>query len=259
MRLRPDAFGSLCDILRSHSFRRPRFRRTVTGAVAAGLAVALVAAYSGAGSAIARTGGARPAVAAPALSPAAPRTAPADASSLWGAHFQGTAKVKLIPYDYCGSGNSLEAGQAQTYELPATLDLGKPRESGGQSDGNPFTLLLAAGQASQDGAISLQSSATASGQLLLTYWHLAWDGSDLSGELTDTHVKEGVALNLVNWPGLLVPCRPELGKLPGGIPHDIATGSTLSGNLSRGSTSLTAKAKSEDGLVEFSFDFSGSS
>ncbi|MEV6670058.1 hypothetical protein [Streptomyces sp. NPDC051162] len=226
--------------------------------MAAGLALVLVAAFSGAAPANAMAP--RP---APAVDPGQPvagtNAFPADASSLWGAHYQGTAKVTATPYDYCGSGNSLEAGQAQTYELPATLDLGKPREAGGQSDGNPFTLQLAVGPPSQDGAISLQSSATASGQLLLTYWHLSWDGSDLSGELTDTHVKEGAALNLVNWPGLLVPCRPELGKMPGGLPHDIATGSTLSGSLSRGSTSLTAKAKSEDGLVEFSFDFSGSS
>ncbi|MFF4528508.1 hypothetical protein ACFY1P_04480 [Streptomyces sp. NPDC001407] len=215
----------------------------------------------------------------PALSPSSPRSAPethvapaakprqpmagsdaspGDASALWGAHYQGTAKVTAVPYDYCGAGNSLEAGQAKAYELPATLDLGKPHDAGGQSDGNPFTLLLAVGQPSQDGAISLHSSAP-SDQLLLTYWHLSWDGSDLSGELTDTHVKEGAALNLVNWPGLLVPCRPELGALPGGATHDIATGSTLSGSLSRGSALLTAKAKSEDGLVEFSFDFSGSS
>ncbi|MFE6745115.1 hypothetical protein ACFVGM_04620 [Kitasatospora purpeofusca] len=187
---------------------------------------------------------------------------PADgASALWGRQYQGTARVTVQLYDYCSLNGARRPAGSQTYSMATSLTVERPREAGGLRESNPFALVLSVGPPAQTGAVTLGSSvavAASSGQLLLTYWKLSWDNGTLRGQLTDNHVREAAALNLVNWATLLVPCRPELGTLPGGMPHSVAVGATLSGQLTATGTSLTAKGASDDGLVEFAFEFSGS-
>ncbi|MFD8696440.1 hypothetical protein [Kitasatospora purpeofusca] len=183
------------------------------------------------------------------------------ASSLWGGQYQGTTRVTVQLYDYCSLNGARRPAGSQTYSMPTTLTVTRPREAGGLRENNPFALLLSVGQPTQTGAFTLGTSAAvaaSAGQLLLTYWQLSWDNGNLRGQLTDTHAREAAALNLVNWATLLVPCRPELGTLPGGMPHSVAVGASLSGQLTAAGTSLTAKGASDDGLVEFAFEFSGS-
>ncbi|WP_051742497.1 hypothetical protein [Kitasatospora sp. MBT66] len=183
------------------------------------------------------------------------------AASLWGGLYRGTAQVTVQLYDYCSLNGARRPAGSQTYSMPTTLTVARPREAGGLRENNPFALLLSVGQPTQTGAFTLGTSAAVAagaGQLLLTYWQLSWDNGTLRGQLTDTHAREAAALNLVNWATLLVPCRPELGTLPGGMPHSVAVGASLSGQLTAAGTSLTAKGASDDGLVEFAFEFSGS-
>ncbi|MFE9093503.1 hypothetical protein [Streptomyces sp. NPDC007264] len=194
----------------------------------------------------------------------------AGASALWGKEYSGTAEISADVYDYCGTGGSRRLAESKSYSMSATLDLSRPREGGGETEDNPFSLLFAAGQPAEVGAVSFWSSAVSTGSsqdlagnprdpnLLLTYWHLEWDDGALSGRLTDPHTEQGVALNLLNWPSLIVPCRTDLGTLPGGYPHALAAGTTLKGEVDGGGASLTAQGGSGDGQVEFRLDFKGS-
>lgn len=181
-----------------------------------------------------------------------------DGSALWGAHYQGTAKVALNVYDYCGSGNSRRLAGSRTYAMPATLDFGKPMQGGGPTEGNPFSLALSVGDPSQQGAMTFKSAQAynvSSGQALLTYWKLQWDGSKIEGSLTDDHTREAAALNLVNWPTPLVPCRPELGPLPNGYPHPMSTGTAIAGQVTKSSAALAAKGSTGD--LDFELQFNG--
>ncbi|MER6184855.1 hypothetical protein [Streptomyces sp. NPDC001652] len=196
---------------------------------------------------------------------------PTGASALWGQRYSGTAQVTVDVYDYCSDDGSRRFADTKTYSMNATLDLSRPRTGEGEGETNPFSLLLAVGQPSEAGAVSFSSSAvsTVSSQdlagnprdpnLLLTYWELAWDDGDLSGRLTDPHTEQAVALNLLNWPSLLVPCRSDLGEMPGGYPHAVAEGTTLDGEVESDSANLTAQGSTGDGQLEFRFDFSGAS
>ncbi|MCX5367155.1 hypothetical protein OG864_51745 [Streptomyces sp. NBC_00124] len=196
---------------------------------------------------------------------------PTGASALWGQQYSGTAQVTVDVYDYCSTDGSRRFADTKTYSMNATLDLSRPRTGEGGTETNPFSLLLAVGQPSEAGAVSFWSSAVSTGSsqdlagnprdpnLLLTYWELAWDDGELSGRLTDPHTEQAVALNLLNWPSLLVPCRSDLGELPGGYPHAVAEGTTLDGEVEGGSANLTAQGSTGDGQLEFRFDFSGAS
>ncbi|MER5489922.1 hypothetical protein [Streptomyces sp. NPDC002490] len=193
------------------------------------------------------------------------------AAALWGGEYAGTAEVSVEVHDYCGAGGARRSADRATYSLPGTLSLSRPRTGGGFTEDNPFSLVLAIGQPSDSGALSLWSAAvsTTSGQdlsgnprdpnLLLTYWDLDWSDGRLTGRLTDPHTQEAVALNLFNWSTELVPCRPELGQLPGAHPHALAAGTTLDGRLDDGGLSLTAQGTTQDGLLAFRFTFTGSS
>lgn len=211
---------------------------------------------------------------APPPSPATADTPPSEptgASALWGTRYSGTAQVTVDVYDYCSADGSRQLADTKTYSMSTTLDLGRPRTGGGETETNPFSLLLAVGQPSEAGAVSFWSSAVSTGSsqdlagnprdpnLLLTYWELEWDDGDLSGRLTDPHTEQAVALNLLNWPGLIVPCRSDLGELPGGYPHAVAADTTLGGEVDTGNATLTAQGSTGDGQLEFRFDFSGTS
>ncbi|MFJ5548194.1 hypothetical protein [Streptomyces sp. NPDC093225] len=223
--------------------------------------------------------------AAPATTPATPTESSEDdtdapseppgqgtsgAQSLWGTRYQGTAEVSVDAYDSCGAGGSRHFAGTRTYSVPATLDLSRPREGGGQSEDNPFSLVLTVGAPTQAGALSLWSAGvgTGSGQdlagnprdprVLLVYWDLDWEGGRLTGRLTDTHAAEGTTLNLLNWPGPLVPCRPDLGTLPGGFPHAVDTGTTIEGDLDARGASLTVKGSTVQDSEEFGLRFTAS-
>ncbi|WP_369243851.1 hypothetical protein [Streptomyces sp. R41] len=192
-----------------------------------------------------------------------------DASALWGKAYSGTADVSVDIYDFCNADGSRRLADSQTYSLASTLNLSRPRTGGDETEDNPFSLLFAAGDPSQAGAVSFWSSAvsTTSGQdlagnprdphLLLTYWDVGWSDGELDARLTDPHVQEAVALNLLNWPSPVVACRSDLGELPGGYPHALASGTTFAGQLDGSTASLTAEGTSTDSLIEFRFEFQG--
>lgn len=191
------------------------------------------------------------------------------ASALWGKAYSGTASISVDIYDYCSTDGSRRLADSRTYSMNSTLDLGRPESGGDQTEGNPFSMVFAAGYASQAGAVSFRSSSvsTVSSQdlagnyrnpnLLLTYWNIDWSDGELDARLTDPHAREAVVLNLLNWPGLLVACRSDLGQMPGGFPHALAAGTTFTGRLDGSGASLTAEGSTTDGVVAFRFTFDG--
>jgi len=192
-----------------------------------------------------------------------------DASALWGKAYSGTADISVDVYDYCDADGSRRLADSQSYSLDSTLNLSRPRTGGDETENNPFSLLFAAGDPSRAGAVSFWSSAvsTTSGQdlagnprdpqVLLTYWDMGWSDGELDARLTDPHTQEAVALNLLNWSSPVVACRSDLGQLPGGYPHALASGTTFNGQLDDSTASLTAEGSSTDSLIEFHLTFEG--
>lgn len=192
-----------------------------------------------------------------------------DASALWGTEYSGTADISVDVYDYCAADGSRRLAGSRTYSMNSTLNLSGPRTGGDETEANPFSMLFAAGDPSRAGAVSFWSSAvsTTSSQdlagnprdprLLLTYWDIDWSDGELDARLTDPHTQQAIALNLLNWPSPVVPCRSDLGELPGGYPHALASGTTFTGRLDRSAASLTAEGGSTDGLIAFRFQFDG--
>ncbi|MFI0960327.1 hypothetical protein ACH4S8_02735 [Streptomyces sp. NPDC021080] len=207
--------------------------------------------------------------ATPAASGEAAQAGGSGASALWGKAYSGTARISVHVYDYCTTDGSRRQAGSQTYSMNATLHLDRPRTGGDQSESNPFSMLFAAGNPAQAGAVSFWSSSVSTvssrdlagnyrdPNLLLTYWDIGWSDGRLNARLTDPHAREAVVLNLLNWPGPLVACRSDLGQMPGGFPHALAAGTTFTGRLDGSGASLTAEGSTTDGVVAFTFTFDG--
>lgn len=198
-----------------------------------------------------------------------PQGGSGGASGLWGKQYRGTANVTIETYDYCPAGAARRFTGRSTYSMPATLSLDRPHQGGGQVENNPFSFMMSVGQPSQIGAFTLGSSTvvTASGRdvagnlrdprLVLVYWKFGWGGGNLNATLTDTHLREGATLNMFNPARPLVPCQPQMGPMPAGMPVPVNTGATLSGSLTTSRASLTLRGGTTDGMEVFTFSFQG--
>lgn len=167
----------------------------------------------------------------------------------------GSAVLTVTTYDYCGPGAQRRAAGQATYQLPAQIDVAAPRAG----ENNPFSFFLAAGAAGGAGSLEVHSSAVVaapSGSLLLTYWQLSTDGTNVSGVLIDPHIAEAAAANLFNEQRPLIPCRPELGQLPP-WPGPLAAGTRLRGWIANGHADLTLAGATTDGLAEIVLRFAG--
>jgi hypothetical protein len=176
------------------------------------------------------------------------------------ARYDGHANVTIRIDDYCGNGAN--AG-TKTYAFAASLTVGGPAVGGSQTEPNPFSFRLNTDDLTQVGAVSLESSFVTltsgydlSGRprdanLLLTYWKVKLDGSELSARLTDRHESEGEQRNQVNLEQITFTCVEANDKLPGGggFSWPIQEGATLTGTLTASSADLTLTADAANSAV----------
>lgn len=157
--------------------------------------------------------------------------------------FSGTAATNIESLDPT-TGQSLGA---QSFQLPVSVIVGPPRSAGGITEGNPFSLNVAPGDAGAAGAIELWSSLPAE-DTLFQYWSLQADetGTQFQGQLTDSHVAEAIALNLVNAPTQIAPGIPPLP-----FPKAMVEGTALQGSTDGQSVQLVVQGNTIDGTTPF--------
>jgi hypothetical protein len=124
---------------------------------------------------------------------------------------------------------------------------------------NPFNLILgqttvagttAAGSLSAVSAARFRFSSVRS--LILQYWNLAFDGTNLSGTLVQDHREEGAAFNLLAAWRELAPCQPQLGSYVDQLA--VAEGATLTGTVTPQQVQLRISGRTIDTFHEFVAD-----
>jgi hypothetical protein len=93
----------------------------------------------------------------------------------------------------------------QTFSKSVDVIVGPPAAAGGLVEANPINCVVfpsASSNLGEEGQMAIFSAYpfvfNDGSQLLAQYWTLAADGNRLTGILTDTHVREGLVLNLIN-------------------------------------------------------------
>lgn len=91
----------------------------------------------------------------------------------------------------------------RTFQTNVALYIEAPASSGGITESNPFNFQLLPGNAAGEGEIEIRSAVGFTDprdgrEILFQYWRITTNGNQISGQLTDTHIAESVALNFVN-------------------------------------------------------------
>ncbi|MGE3359209.1 MAG: hypothetical protein AB7O92_21500, partial [Acidimicrobiia bacterium] len=177
--------------------------------------------------------------------------------------YRGTAEVVVDVYDYCGPGAARSFDRTERFTFDVALNIGRPVTDGELIESNEFSMQLAVGPDAAEGSVFMQSALVATTpetmrQVVLQYWGYELRNGQLQGTLGNDHIAEGAAINLINGQNLLVPCRPELGELPGGMPAAVAEGATISGSLTETNAQLRLQGATTDGLRAFTVTISAS-
>jgi hypothetical protein len=92
----------------------------------------------------------------------------------------------------------------QTYQTNVAIIFGYPRQAG-LRETNPFSIVIQSTPlVNNPGELSLYSSMVFD-NTLFQYWSYQWDGTTFSGSLTNNHVSEAAALNLITVPTEIYP------------------------------------------------------
>jgi hypothetical protein len=88
-------------------------------------------------------------------------------------------------------------------------------------------------------------------QLAVQYWTETYDPStgELAATLTEDHVEEALAYNLVGVEQLVVPCQPQMGTIP--MVAAMGEGTRLAGTLDGTQASIEIEGASSDQLTQF--------
>ncbi|MCL5998773.1 MAG: hypothetical protein M1546_22355 [Chloroflexi bacterium] len=147
--------------------------------------------------------------------------------------YRGSATVRIQICDMNAAGKRT-CQPKRTYRRPVTVYTGAAASCDAVEEDNPFNLAIYTDQNPRkplDGEFAIQSAASViasySGACaLLQYWTLSLDGNTLTGELSEAHIDEGSAANIIWSTRTLV-----RGLDPMVLPSTIGEGTTLSGTI----------------------------
>lgn len=174
----------------------------------------------------------------------------------------GTATITLGVNNYCDfTSSSPRRVGTKKFQYPVTVSVDEPRRGGGVEEPNPVHVFVGTSGQGSEGTFTLttaDSFATSGGDVLLTYWDIAYDsaGGAVSGTLTDTHVQEAAAANMLFVTQDLVPCRSELGQIP--FIAAMGEGTALRGTIDSGDAAIQIVGRSIDGLFDYQIDIRAS-
>jgi hypothetical protein len=161
--------------------------------------------------------------------------------------YAGTVSTTVAYYDWCTVQNEPRHLGERTYDLDVTVYVSAAVDDGATED-NPFNL----GVHSTSGYEGSTTMTTAQvftrpetlRQVMLQYWQLETDGTEVRGTLTDSHRREGTVLNVLSSATPIVTCRPEFGTYPMEFP--IAQGAALRGTITEDEVALEITGASTD-------------
>ncbi len=171
--------------------------------------------------------------------------------------YTGQAEITVAQFGYCGfSSEPAPIGQ-RSFTAPVTLVVAdQAADSDGGAEQNPVHFTFQTDQQGPTGAWSITTglvatTPTTGRDLAVQYWTDEYDPATgrLTARLTDDHVEESLAYNLVNVEQLLVPCRPELGTIP--MVAAMGEGSELVGTLDTDEAAIEVKGVSSDQLTQY--------
>jgi hypothetical protein len=166
--------------------------------------------------------------------------------------YKGTGNMTIQYYDYdIVSGHDVFI-EGKSYQFPVVAITGPYLKEGNNRETNVFNLVIGPDRdltTDEEGHIDIISAMlfnTSTGRLLLQYWDLAYNNNQLTGTLSDMHLPEAAAGNILwAWEdvaGIIITSPFPLGK-----------GTQMSGTLDQKTISLHIWGESNSTYRKFDF------
>jgi hypothetical protein len=171
--------------------------------------------------------------------------------------YQGNAQTSIRYYTYNPHTGLDEFLEEKQYSYPVVIYIHPPLEEGGILESNPFNLQVFPDRSQnpdEEGHLDLSSALifnTTSGRVLLQYWQIQLVGEVLTGSLTDTHLAEAAAANLI-W------AWDDIAGTIMTMPFPISQGCSLQGSLNSTMIQITLQGESENTYRKFHTTISAS-
>jgi hypothetical protein len=167
-----------------------------------------------------------------------------------GKEYKGTAQTVIRYYDYNALTGQDVFIEEKSYKYNVFVFINPPRKTGSISESNPFNLQIKSDRTirqDEEGHIDLNSGdiiLTISGEVLLQHWNLTLKGSQINGILTDNHINEASAANLI-W------AWKDMAGFKTTVPYTMAKGTVMTGTVSANAVSIKLTGQSEDTYLKF--------
>ncbi|MCF6171401.1 MAG: hypothetical protein L3J66_10530 [Bacteroidales bacterium] len=165
--------------------------------------------------------------------------------------YKGTAIVVIRYYEYNPYTGQDEFIEEKEYHYKTSVFINPPMVLDGVSETNAFGLQIypdRSGNESEEGHVDFSSCIIVNdilvGKVLLQYWNYSLNGDKISGTLTDNHIAESAASNIL-W------AWDEVAGIKMIMPFYMANGTSLTGTISAHAVELTISGQSTDTYRKF--------
>lgn len=165
--------------------------------------------------------------------------------------FTGTATTTIEYWEYdVNTGNDVFI-EEKTFTYPVYVYTSPPMSLEGVDETNPFNLQIYPDRDNnedEEGHVDLTSCLIIDdimvGKVIMQYWDFSLSGATFSGTLTDTHIAESAASNLV-W------CMDDVAGIQMVMPYYMATGTSMNGTIDSENFVLDLEGQSTDTYRKF--------
>lgn len=164
--------------------------------------------------------------------------------------YHGTAQTIIRYYEFNPQTGQDDFIEEKQYDYPVTVFVSPPLEKNGMEENNPINLQVFPDRSNgqeEEGHLDLSSAlifALENDWTVLQYWDLTLAGNDLNGHLSDAHLAEAAAANLL-W------AWDDIAGIIMTMPFALKTGCTLQGSITDNSVQLSVSGESEDTYRKF--------
>ena len=167
-------------------------------------------------------------------------------------NFTGTATTKIQYYDYDPYSGQDVFVEEKSYQYAVLIYVKSPLNVGSVYESNPVNLAIYPDRdatAEEEGHIDISSAIIINdpliGKVLLQYWNLTLNGNSISGTLTDNHIAEASATNLLwAWDAISA-------NLIMTMPFPIAVSTTMQGTIGSNQIQLNISGQSHNTYRRF--------
>jgi hypothetical protein len=173
--------------------------------------------------------------------------------------YGGQTVTKIRYYEYNVNTGQDDFIEEKQYTYNSAIFVNPPMELEGVTESNPFSLQIYPDRSSnngEEGHLDISSCIIVNdmfvGKVILQFWNYTVNGEQISGTLTDNHIAESAAANIL-W------AWDDVAGMTMTMPFYLSNGATMTGTITNSNISLNITGQSTDTYRKFTCQINATS